>query len=359
MTPLTPRRRAVASVVLLFPTGWFWIEVAAHNAYSLLDYYQHGFPYCGGSWQQFGNSCDAIGYSPTLAWVELFAVTLFAFAIAYALARWVVRPIAEIATIVARFGPNALGLRLRSHGSKEETRQLSDAVDAMLDRLAEGYEAQRRFASTASHELRTPLATQRALIEVSLSAALTDDQLELLRRQLLATNERNEKLVDGLLTLAETDRGLMTTTPLRLDRIVGEVVELHRSTAKERDLDLSAVLAPATVLGEEPLLERLVANLVSNAIKYNKPGGSVVVQVSQNCALCISNTGPTVAPELVPGLFEPFRRLSGERLDYHGGVGLGLTVARSIVAAHGGAITAHANPEGGGLTVDVELRQPV
>jgi signal transduction histidine kinase len=351
---LTPRRRAVIALVVTFPLGWFYVDFVAHNAYSLLDYYLHGFPYCGGTWEQLGNSCDPANYSPTLAWVELLSVTAIAFGIAYLLARWVVQPVRQIADTVGRFGPNALGLRLRAEGPRDETRQLSDAVDAMLDRLAEGYEAQRRFASTASHELRTPLATQRALIEVSLSSALTDEQLELLSRQLLATNERNEKLVDGLLTLAETERGLMANTPLRLDRIVGEVVEMHRRTAKERDLELSAVLAPLTVIGEEPLLDRLATNLIFNAIKYNEPGGSVIVQVAQNGVFTVANTGPPVPPEVVPGLFEPFRRLSGERLDHGGGVGLGLTIARSIAAAHGGAIDARANP-GGGLVVEVRL----
>jgi signal transduction histidine kinase len=183
---------------------------------------------------------------------------------------------------------------------------------------------------------------------------LTEEQLDLLSRQLLATNERNERLVDGLLTLAETERGLMTNTPLRLDRIVGEVVESHRRTAKERDLELSAVLAPMTVIGEEPLLERLAANLISNAIKYNEPGGSVIVHVAQNGVFTVANTGPVIAAEVVPGLFEPFRRLSGERLDHGGGVGLGLTIARSIVAAHRGTVSARANPDGG-LVVDVYL----
>jgi signal transduction histidine kinase len=239
-------------------------------------------------------------------------------------------------------------------GPRDETRRLGDEIDTMLDRLADGYEAQRSFASTASHELRTPLATQRALIEVSLSSALTEEQLDLLSRQLLATNERNERLVDGLLTLAETERGLMAQTALRFDRIVSDVVDTHRRTAKERDLDLSAVLAPVTVLGEEPLLDRLVGNLISNAIKYNGPGGSVIVNLTPTGVLTVANSGPVVPPEQVPGLFEPFRRLSGERLDHGGGVGLGLTIARSIVAAHDGSISASANP-GGGLTVEVWL----
>lgn len=351
---LTPRRRVVIAVLISWPLGYFYLDWAVYTAINIFRDLRNGYVGCDGSWRDYFNSCNPNGYSSTLALAELTVATLVVLVLAALLARWVVQPIRQVAETVGRFGPNALGLRLRAGGPRDETRRLSDEIDAMLDRLSEGYEAQRRFASTASHELRTPLATQRALIEVSLSSALTEEQLELLSRQLLATNERNEKLVDGLLTLAETERGLMANTPLRLDRIVGEVVDLHRPTAKERDLELSAVLAPLTVIGEEPLLDRLVTNLLYNAIKYNEPGGSVTVHVVPNGTLVVANTGPVVPPELVAGLFEPFRRLSGERLDHGGGVGLGLTIARSIVAAHGGAIEARSNP-GGGLVVEVRL----
>jgi signal transduction histidine kinase len=246
---------------------------------------------------------------------------------------------------------------LRADGPRDEIRQLSDDIDAMLDRLAEGYEAQRRFASTASHELRTPLATQRALIEVSLASALTPEQLDLLSRQLLATNERNERLVDGLLTLAETDRGLLTNGAQRLDQIVAEAAEALRSAAQERGVHVNCSLAPLTVLGERPLLERLASNLVFNAIRHNIEGGSVDVAVVGDGAFVVTNTGPVVPPEQVAGLFEPFRRGNGERLDHGGGVGLGLTIARSIAAAHGAEIRASANPAGG-LRVEVRFRLP-
>jgi signal transduction histidine kinase len=110
-----------------------------------------------------------------------------------------------------------------------------------------------------------------------------------------------------------------------------------------------------TVVGEEPLLERLVVNLVSNAVKYNAPGGWVRVSTRQPGCLTVVNSGPLVDPDQVPALFEPFRRQAGDRLDHGGGVGLGLTIVRSIVAAHGGSVHAQANPDGG-LTVEVLLR---
>ncbi|MFN2559903.1 MAG: sensor histidine kinase [Jatrophihabitans sp.] len=349
---LTPRRRAVIAVLLSWPLGYFYLDWATYTGINIIRHYRSGYVSCDGSWRSYFNSCA--DFSATTAWIELILATALIVGIALLIARWVVLPIRDIVDTVGRFGPTSLGLRLRPNGPHDETRRLSEEIDAMLDRLAEGYEAQRRFASNASHELRTPLATQRALIEVSLTSALTPEQLELLSRQLLATNERNEKLVDGLLTLAETERGLVTSSPLRLDAIVGEAVETLRSAAKERDVELTASLAPATVIGEQPLLDRLASNLIFNAIKYNDAGGTVTVSVEQSGAFSVANTGPLVAPNQVAGLFEPFRRMSGERLDHGGGVGLGLTIARSIVAAHGGAIDARANP-GGGLLVTVRL----
>ena len=147
----------------------------------------------------------------------------------------------------------------------------------------------------------------------------------------------------------------MANTPLRLDVIVGDVVESLRPAAKERGLEIDVALAPVTVAGEHPLLDRLASNLIFNAIKYNRPDGGVSVTVTPDGTLTVINSGPEVPADQVAGLFEPFRRLSGERLDHGGGVGLGLTIARTIVAAHGGAITAAPNP-GGGLVVTVRLR---
>jgi signal transduction histidine kinase len=350
---LTPRRRAVVVMLLSPALTWFYLDWALYTGRHMWYWYGGSTILCDGSWKSATNGCSR--YSITLAWFELIAATALFVALVWLLARWIVQPLRDMAGSVERFGPNSLGLRLTAGGPRDESRRLAEAIDAMLDRLADGYEAQRRFASTASHELRTPLATQRALIEVSLTSALTEEQLELLSRQLLATNERNERLVDGLLTLAETERGTVATSALRLDRVVADVVELHRAAAKERDVELSAVLAPLTVVGEHPLLDRLAGNLISNAIKYNHPGGTVLVSVGQHGVLTVANTGPVVAPELVAGLFEPFRRLAGERLDHGGGVGLGLTIVRSIAVAHGAAVDARANPDGG-LVVEVRFR---
>jgi signal transduction histidine kinase len=345
---LTPRRRAAVAVLVTWPLAYFWVDFTTTTAKGLIYHLRDTppWPYCGGGWISVTNSCSS--YSPGLAVVELLLAVALAVVVAVLLARWVLHPVRELADTVDRFGPASLALRLPVDGGPaDETGRLAASLNAVLDRLAEGYEAQRRFAATASHELRTPLATQRALIEISLAGSLTAEQLELLSRQLLATNERNEQLVDGLLTLAETDRGLATTAALPLDEVVPAAAEPFRAAAAAADVTLSVEAAPVTVVGERPLIERLVANLVTNAVKYNEPGGSVWVRVADDGALTVENTGPAVPAALVNGLFEPFRRLSGERLVHSGGVGLGLTIVRSIAAAHDATVVADARPDGG------------
>ncbi len=346
------RLRVFVVLVLATPVGWAYLVWSLSTGENMIRRYRlGGSAVCDPEFLRgLASGCRG---STGVAWVELVIAGLVVLGLAWLAARWAVAPLRAMTNTVAHLGPTSLGVRLRPTGPRDETRRLAEAIDAMLDRVAEGYEAQRRFAANASHELRTPLATQRTLIEVSLADALTQEQLQLLSRQLLATNERNEKLIEGLLVLAETERGLVSAAPLRLDEIADDTLTTLAKAAEERGVHVAAELAPAWVVGERPLLERLVSNLVQNAIKYNVDGGQVHVAVAQPGRLTVSNTGPVVASDQVGGLFEPFRRQSGDRLD-HGSVGLGLTIARSIVAAHRGRIGAVANP-GGGLTVDVTL----
>ncbi|WBB97686.1 ATP-binding protein [Solwaraspora sp. WMMA2080] len=288
---------------------------------------------------------------PAIALAAALAVMLAA---AYPMVRWCLRPIRKLAAEIANVGPTNLGYRLRPGPGRSELAELGRAIDEMMDRIAVGYEAQRRFAADASHELRTPLAVQRTLIEVGMARTLTAEQLELLTTQLLATNERNERLIEGLLVLSESDRGLVARTPQRLDRIVAAVLDAHQARATEAGVTITSRLQPRAVLGEQVLLERLVANLVQNALKYNRPGGVIEVQVGDDPALVVSNTGDDVPVEEVSALFEPFRRRSGTRIDHSGGAGLGLAIARSITRAHDGIIAASSTGHDG-LRVQVSF----
>jgi signal transduction histidine kinase len=263
-----------------------------------------------------------------------------------------VRPLRQIRAAVDVMGPQNLGQRIEAHGASGETRDVVDSVNAMMDRVANGYEAQRRFAANASHELRTPLAVQRTLVEVAMEDPDTAPHLDRLARQLLRTNERNEHLIEGLVALADSDRGLIGSAPVRIDEVVGHVVETRVPAAESRQVDLTSVLRPCTVMGDSVLLERLAVNLVENAIRYNRPGGSVHVLAGPDARLVVSNTGDVVPAEAIPRLFEPFRRLQSERTHSAGGAGLGLAIVASIVDAHHGTVTA-VPLEGGGLTVTV------
>jgi signal transduction histidine kinase len=267
-------------------------------------------------------------------------------------ARRVARPVASMADMIQQLGPTNLGQRVHFNGTRGELRRLADSVDGMLDRLAVGYDAQRRFASNASHELRTPLAVQRTLLEVSLVTGGVDPAQ--LAKQLLLVNERNERLIEGLLVLAESDRGLPGTVPIRLDRLVSDVLDAYSEKFAEHNLTVHRGLVDRTVDGDPVLLERLVINLVENAIKYNVPGGTIEVVVASKPALSVHNTGQQVPAESVSALFEPFRRLTDERTHQRDGAGLGLSIVRSITTAHQGTVATKPG-DNGGLRVTVDL----
>lgn len=262
------------------------------------------------------------------------------------------RPVRAMTETVQELGPQNLGQRVGSRGLRGELLGLAAALDEMLDRVATGYEGQRRFASNASHELRTPLAVQRTLVEVALVTGEQD--MTRLAAQLLAVNERNEQLIEGLLVLAESDRGLPGTQPVRLDLLVAEVLDRLAEQAAKHEVTIQRALIERTVPGDPVLLERLVSNLVHNAIKYNEPGGAVDVVVAGEPALAVRNTGQRVPAETVPALFEPFRRLTSDRTYQRDGAGLGLSIVRSVATAHHGSVAAEPGADGG-LKVTVNL----
>ncbi|GAA2529048.1 HAMP domain-containing sensor histidine kinase [Winogradskya humida] len=263
------------------------------------------------------------------------------------LALWVLAPVRRLTPAIAQIGPQNLGHRINPGRGRDELKTLGRALDATMDRIAAGYEGQRTFAANASHELRTPLALQRTLIEVGMAEPLSPDQSALLANQLLATNARNERLIEGLLVLSQADQGLTSRTPQALDRITAALVTTATPDAADAGVQVTSDLYPCEVPGDGILLERLVRNLLHNAIKYNHPGGTVHVTVGAGAALTVVNTGPVVPSDDITRLFDPFTRLAAARIDHSGGSGLGLTIARSIIRAHKGTITATPNDNGG------------
>ncbi|MCP2168888.1 sensor histidine kinase [Goodfellowiella coeruleoviolacea] len=274
--------------------------------------------------------------------------------VSWLFARLALRPLAVMAETAGRLGPHHLGERLTMPRTSRELDELTAALNGMLDRLAAGFDSQSRFAANASHELRTPLAVQRTLVEVAMRMPGASEDVKRLGTQLLLTNERSERLIEGLLVLAESDRGINGRVPVRLDEVADRVVADHAELAAAHQVTVTHEGVDRTVPGDPVLLERLVANLVRNAILYNEPGGWVRVAVSTQPALTVANSGPHVPADAVTRLFDPFRRLRADRTHHQDGAGLGLSIVRSIAGAHDGAVTARPGSEGG-LVVEVGL----
>ncbi|MEU0133747.1 HAMP domain-containing sensor histidine kinase [Streptomyces sp. NPDC006296] len=265
------------------------------------------------------------------------------------LGRWLagraLRPVTSMTEAARRISEQNLHQRLALPGPDDELHRLADTFDSMLDRLEKSFESRRRFVANASHELKTPLAVQRTSLQVGLADPLPDGLTEV-REDLLLANREAEKLVDALLLLARSDRGTEQTEPVDLAATARLVTSELAPLSTEHAVHVAVETAtPLTVPGDPVLLRHLVANLVRNAIQYNHAGGHVLVRLDAP-TLTVSNTGPRVAPERVPDLFEPFRRLDGDRTATTGH-GLGLSIAASIAEAHHATLTARPGTEGG------------
>jgi signal transduction histidine kinase len=199
---------------------------------------------------------------------------------------------------------------------------------------------------------------------VLIDEALTDrsarpDDLRAILRQLRANSQETERLIDALLVLARTERGVDRWSQVDLASVVNSVVDQSAPEAASAGVTVSSSLAPAVVSGDPGLLERLAGNLVENAIRHNVTDGTVAVSTSAlpgtgQAVLEVDNTGPWLPHESVEDLVEPFQRAGENRASNDGGVGLGLSIVDAVVAAHHGTMTLTARPEGG-LNVRVQL----
>jgi signal transduction histidine kinase len=264
----------------------------------------------------------------------------------------VLRPLRTITTTARTISAGNLNQRLALAGPNDEFKQLGDTLDDLLGRLEASFEAQRRFVANASHELRTPLTLERTLLQVALADPdATAQTLRSTCEELLASGKDHERLLEGLLTLASSERGLEHREPLDLSRVAGHVILTSQPEIERLGLHLEPALAPAPISGERALIERLVANLADNALRYNHSGGRVEIRTETDAGravLTVTNTGPAIAAEEIDRLFEPFQRLGTDRIALgDGGHGLGLSIARAIATAHDALITAEPQPEGG------------
>ncbi|HEX2042670.1 MAG TPA: ATP-binding protein [Acidimicrobiales bacterium] len=273
----------------------------------------------------------------------------------------VLRPLQHVTATARQLSEANLDRRLDLQGPRDELKELADTFDDMLERLQRAFESQRRFVANASHELRTPLAVQRTLIDVALADPdATKEELRAMAVSVSDAIDRSEHLIDSLLVLARSEQGLARTEDLDLAQVAARAVDQLAAEAERWEVRIERVLGHAPVRGNAVLLERLVANLVQNGVRYNHRGGWVEVTTrvdAGRAAVEVRNSGPVVPPGDVEGLFEPFRRRGQDRVDSARGVGLGLSIVRAVARAHGGAVTAEA-PPAGGLSVRVELPSP-
>jgi signal transduction histidine kinase len=289
--------------------------------------------------------------------VALVAIGVVAIVVGYVVAGRALAPLQRVTATARRLSESTLHQRIALEGPEDEIKELADTFDAMLERLARAFDSQRRFVANASHELRTPLTINRTLLEVALADPQASEDLKVVGRTLLATNARHQRLIDGLLLLARSERGLDARTSVDLSDVAHSALATVRPALAAAGLTLDEELAPAPTAGEPVLLEHLVHNLLDNAVKYNCDGGTVWLRTwshDGNSFVYVANTGPTVAPYDIPRLFEPFRRLAEDRVGSERGAGLGLSIVASVVRAHAGGISAVPRP-GGGLEITVRM----
>jgi signal transduction histidine kinase len=291
----------------------------------------------------------------------LAGLVIASLAVGWLIAGRFLRPLRTITATARDISASNLNRRLDLTGRNDEFKDLGETLDDLFGRLEASFESQRHFVANASHELRTPLAAERTLLQVALAdPEATAGALRETCQQVLVLGDRQERLIEALLTLASSERGVEEWEPFDLAEVAGKVIDDRRQEAEHRGLRVHAALTAAPATGDPRLAESLVANLVDNAIRHNVPGGRVEVWTTMTdggAVIRIRNTGAVVPSYELNRLFQPFQRLGDERIR-HGdgdGHGLGLAIVRAIAAAHKAAVRVTAGSEGG---LDIEVSFP-
>jgi signal transduction histidine kinase len=288
--------------------------------------------------------------SYSLAGLGLMA--LISAVLGWIIAGRVLRPVHAITAAARRASEENLGERIGLTGPPDELKDLADTFDAMLSRLDAAFASQRRFVANASHELRTPLTVMRTSIDVTLAKPTrSPGQLEAMAIEVRHAVEQAEALIEALLTLARIDRGQGPRSALDMAVFAEDALDTAAPAIEARALSVRSALAPGIAVGDPVLVERLVTNLIDNAVRHNIPAGWIQVTTGNRDGMAfisVANSGPVIPYPAVPSLFEPFRRLcphAGPGAPE--GAGLGLSIVRSVVTAHHGYVFARANPDGG------------
>ena len=258
-------------------------------------------------------------------------------------ARKALKPVDEMSRTARRITAEHLARRPELRGTGDELDRLAETLNEALARLEGAFAEMRRFSADAAHELRTPLTALKGGLEVALRAARSPREY---REVLVARLEEVDRLIqlaEDLLLVGRSGAEPASRSPVDLEQIALEALDIGAQLAQPRGVTVRMEVGePVTVLGDAAALQRAVRNLVENAVKFTPAGGLVEVNVhSRNASgvLSVRDTGPGIPPGDVERVFEPFVRLDAARDRESGGAGLGLSIARSIVTAHGGTLT--------------------
>jgi signal transduction histidine kinase len=293
--------------------------------------------------------------------IALAIMAVISVGLGWVVAGRILRPLRTITAAARDISATSLHRRLALGGPDDELKELGDTFDDLLGRLEASFRSQRQFVANASHELRTPLAWQRTLVQVTLADPDADAaSLRAAHESVLASGAHQERIIEALLTLTRGQAGLDKREPFDLATLADRVLLTRQADAQDRQIAVDQALASAPATGDARLAERLIANLMDNALRHNLPGGHVeVVTGTKDCraVLSVINTGPVVPPEAIGRLLRPFERLDPDRTGHSEGLGLGLSIVQAIAHAHEATLAICAQPAGG-LQVEVSFRQP-
>jgi signal transduction histidine kinase len=291
--------------------------------------------------------------------IALGLMTVASVLLGWLVAGRILRPLRAVTNAARHISEESLDRRLALAGPRDELKDLGEVIDGLLERLEDAFQAQRHFVANAAHELRAPLTLDRAMLQVTLAdPGLTLDGLRAACEDVIDNGRHQEELIEALLTLARSQRGLDRKEALDLAVIAGDMAQARREKATAAGLQLDLALRPAPVFGDPLLVTRLVANLLDNALHYNVGGGSVQIVTEDDAVggrLVVTNSGPVVPADQIARLLEPFQRIAPSRTGQHEGHGLGLSIVQAIAKAHGARLDVKPGEHGG---FSVEIRFP-
>lgn len=306
------------------------------------------------SLQVFNNKAD---YKKRSLLISAF-MALLGGVVTYFISGRALKPLYEFSDKIEEVQAQNLSDSRIEENKVKELNQLSISYNKMLERLSEAFEVQRQFTANAAHELRTPLAVMQVQLDLYNSAKHpeNDECAKQTIKMVTEQNERLSKMVKTLLDMSELQT-VARDEKIEVDALVEEVLADLEPLAQEKDINLVEKCDEMTMMGSDILIYRLVYNLVENAIKYNNPGGQVIVtalQQGEHKKIMVEDTGSGIPKDLRERIFEPFFRVDKSRSRALGGVGLGLALVREIVRVHDGNITVRDN-DAGGTTFEVEF----